>query len=537
MNGVKRNRAKLSDTAALTIPSVETVEEIPVFIAAPSDRAHLLILLAAFISGALLMVPALRPVPLAMDEYGTYWIMSDENPLTLMERSLNYENIPPLSPIIRRFIFNSLGQNEFAFRFPFVLWYLLTIGTVYLLGRDLLGPFPGALAALICAWHQNVLGEVQIARCYGLGLLLASLSYWVTVRWLRSPKKVGWAIVWTALNAALVWTHYLNMAVTLSQMVVLIYSFRRENVHVKCRVAVSLAAYVAAIIPLLPAIFRMAQWGSAFGFQGNDPVWKILIPLWWLGLPAGALVGWLLAKKFRAPNISEIPVSSFVLLLLWGLLPPVLASIVCRDDFASLSNPRYRIGFAGPAACLVAGLLSHRRARFVALAAVVVTLVVGWIPAPRYPWQMKRLGAAQSTEWKDMALQIEGRSTAGEPIFVQSGLGESFLIPAFYLDPVFLDYAACRLGRFYCKTEHPRIGLPFLWESFPDMTQHYEQLVKSYAAAAPSTVWVAGAIDTDLNIRSVEGFDALLTRQGFKVIEQNKYRHSVLLRYRHESAK
>jgi hypothetical protein len=536
MNGVKRNRQKLSDTASLAIPSIETVEEIPVFIAAPSDRLHLLVLGIAFASGLLLMIPALQPVPLAMDEYGTYWIMSDENPLTLMQRSLRYENIPPLSPLVRRVFFNLFGRDEFAFRLPFVCWYLLTIGAVYLLGRELLGRFPGALAALICAWHQNVLGEVRIARCYGLGLLLATLSYYVTVRWSRSPKKIHWAIAWTALSAALVWTHYLNVAVTLSQIVVLVWAVRGQNIHVKSLLVVALAGYIASMIPLLPAIFRMAQWGSSFGFQGADPIWRILIPLWWLGLPAGALLGWLLAKKLRAPTLSEIPFSSFVLLLLWGLLPPVLASIVCRDDFSSLSNPRYRIGFAGPAACLVAACLSHRRARYVALASVVTAIVFAWLPVPRAPWSMKRLGALQSYEWKDMAQEIEKRGVAGEPVFVQSGLGEGFLVPAFYLDPVFLDYAACRLGRFYCKTEHPRIGLPFLW-SFPDSNEHYKQLVRGYADSAQKTLWLVGATDTDLNVRSITGFDSILTANGFRVIEQTKNRYSVLLRYEHESAK
>ena len=104
MNGVKRNRQKLSDTASLAFPSVETLEELPVFVPAPNDRAHLLILLLALISGACLMLPMLNNVPLAMDDYGTYWIISDSNPLTLMERSLKYENIPPLSPLVRRFV-------------------------------------------------------------------------------------------------------------------------------------------------------------------------------------------------------------------------------------------------------------------------------------------------------------------------------------------------------------------------------------------------------------------------------------------------
>jgi len=537
MNGVKRNRQKLSDTASLAIPSIETLEELPVFVPAPTDRAHLLVLLFALVCGGLLMLPMLNNVPLAMDEYGTYWIISDSNPLTLIERSLKYENIPPLSPLVRRFIFSLLGESEFTLRLPSAAWYLLTIATVYLLGRDLLGPWPGALAALICAWHQNILGEVQIARCYGLGLFLATLSYWVTVRWIRSPGKPLWAFSWAAVNAALIWTHYLNAAVTLSQAVVILYSLRHASLHRMTLAALAFAAYIASTIPLLPAIFRMAQWGSSFGFQGADPIWKILIPLWWVGLPAGALLGWLLSRRLRAPSLADIPTASFVLLLLWGLLPPILASIICRDDLASLSNPRYRIGFAGPAACFVAALLAHRKHRMVALASVTAALVFAWLPAPRLPWHMKRLGQPQSYEWKDMAQRIEKRGVAGEPIFVQSGLGESFLIPGFYLDPVFLDYAACRQGRFYCKTEHPRIGLPFLWESFDDMRQHYREIVANYAKGPTKTIWLAGATDTDLNVRSITGFDAILSAQGYQPVEETKHKNSVLIRYRHESAR
>ncbi len=537
MNGVKRNRQKLSDTASLAIPSIETVEELPVFVPAPSDRAYLLVLAAALLSGLLLMIPALRPVPLAMDEYGTYWIISDANPLTLMERSLQYENIPPLSPLIRQWMFAVLGESEFTFRLPSVIWYLLTIMTVYVLGRDLLGPWPGALAALVCAWHQNVLGEVPIARCYGLGLFLATLSYWFTVRWMRAPRNPVWALLWTAASSALIWTHYLNMAVTLSQIAILIYSFRGVNIHAKSMAVVALALYVASAIPLLPAVFRMAQWGSSFGFQGADPIWKIFIPLWWLGLPVGLAVGWILARRFRAPTQSEMPLSSLVLLIIWGLLPPLLATVICRDDLASLSNPRYRIGFAGPAACLVAAALCHRRARLVSLVSIVVAIVFAWIPAPRAPWTLKRLGAPQSYEWKDMALAIEQRGSAGEPIFVQSGLGESFLIPGFYLDPVFLDYAGCRLGRFYCKTEHPRIGLPFLWEASDDMKQHYRDLVDAGLKAGHETLWLAGATDTDLNVRSIAGFDAILASKGFQPVEQTKHRNSVLLRYKRQPPK
>jgi hypothetical protein len=68
------------------------------------------------------------------------------------------------------------------------------------------------------------------------------------------------------------------------------------------------------------------------------------------------------------------------------------------------------------------------------------------------------------------------------------------------------------------------------------MTAHYADMVKNYAKGAHRTLWLAGATDTDLNVRSVTGFDKILTENGYRLIEQTKHRYSVLLRYEHESA-
>jgi hypothetical protein len=163
---------------------------------------------------------------------------------------------------------------------------------------------------------------------------------------------------------------------------------------------------------------------------------------------------------------------------------------------------------------------------------VIVALLAMWSMNERLPWQMKRLGIPRAEEWKTMALTIEREGTAGEPIFVQSGLGESYLVPALYNDTLFMDFVACRLGRFYLKTPHPRYGLPFLWNKSPQMSRFFVELVSQIRSSPTPGLWVAAATDTDLNRHSLIGFQRILAREGYKMQRSHLQTHSILLYYR-----
>ena len=60
-------------------------------------------------------------------------------------------------------------------------------GMVWWIGRFLGGPVAGGLAAVIVAWHPGLLDEVRFGRCYGLVLLLSSLSSGFVLRWRQQP--------------------------------------------------------------------------------------------------------------------------------------------------------------------------------------------------------------------------------------------------------------------------------------------------------------------------------------------------------------
>lgn len=490
----------------------------------------------AVVSGLAMMLPALTAGPLVLDEHGTYWIAGRDNPLSLWERSLKYENIPPLSPFLHRVFLELLGESEWSFRLPSVLCFLLAVWVANSFGRELVGPVVGGLAALVVAWHPNVLGEIRVARCYSLTFLLSTLFFLSTLRWAVSPDSFRKALVWSLLAIGLMWTHYLNLAIVVAAMVVLFWALMGESRKARRGFIFALLAFGAAGYPLLDPLLRMSVWGENFGFQSETSLLEVMSPMWWVGFPAGLVTAWV-ADRIE-PSMSKvrrirIPRQSLYLMMLWGLVPSVLAAVICRDELASLANPRYRIGFEIAGAMLLVTVLARNRSPRTAVISVVVALVASWSVAERMPWTTKRLNVPAAGQWKQLALHIEKHGGRDESVFVQSGLGEGFLVTDLFEDAVFMDYAACRMGRFYLKQKHTRYAVPFLWRPGLPVYDYFRQVTRNIAESATPTLWVAAATDTDLNRISLETLQELLSRDRFHVTETIRLNDCVLFRYHH----
>lgn len=500
----------------------------------PLDRG---ILALALLCGIAFMVPVMRAGPLALDEHGTYWLAGPSNPSTLVVRSLNYENIPPLAPLIQRGFLQVFGESEFVFRLPGILCFWGAIVAAYWLGRDLHSPLMGSLTALILACRPFVVGEVRLARVYGLSLFLATLAFWLVVRWLREPAARRWGLLWGGCAVGLMWTHYLNAFVVIVQFLTLLPLTYRGTWGARWFFACSCIVAVGGA-PLLPSVLRMTEDGQYFGFQSDLPFWRDISHLWWAGLPAGWVAARILngfPRRAAPPSPSARWVARFppVPLWVWGLLPVLLVPIVCQGSLASLANPRYRIGFAAPAACFAAWILAKNVRPLAAIGGCLLLVTVTASLADAPPWRLKRLGTVAAREWRTIAEIVRDQGTAGEPLFVQSGLGEGFLIPRDYRDPLMHDYTASRLGRFYLKRPHPRYALPFFWGRNPGLVRFFEERLRELrenGSAAP-TFWVAVATDTDLNVSSRNAFQQLVRNAGGRAIDRREFRYSELIHY------
>ena len=213
------------------------------------------------------------------------------------------------------------------------------------------------------------------------------------------------------------------------------------------------------------------------------------------------------------------------MLLACSLFPLLLIAILAKGDLSSLANPRYRVAYAPAGALWGALWLIRSESWKPAVLGMVVALGAAWSVQPLRPWQLGRLGSPADKQWREVSTQVGEQGKPEEPIFVNCGLVESSLVPAYHSDPIFMEYVACRVGKFYLPASHPRIALPSFWD---DQTrQFYEDTLK---VQSPDVIWVACATDTDLSRSSLSGFQKIAESSGYRVESQSTWPAVTLLR-------
>ncbi|HCP11230.1 MAG TPA: hypothetical protein DIT89_02745, partial [Planctomycetaceae bacterium] len=350
------------------------------------SRFAISVLAFALFSCVGLMLPMLTAGPLVLDEYGTYWIAGD-GPLSLWERSLNYENIPPLAPALNFLFFKLLGESEFVLRLPSALCYILSIVLIWRLGRDIKDSDFGALLALVLAWHPVLLDEVRIARCYGLTLLLSIMVLHATLLWIRAPENRVFPIVWSVSSALLLWTHYFNAILVIATSIPLAWYLFSNSHAGKIRLLITWTALGGAVYPLLPSLVRMSVWGEYFGFQTESRITETISSFWWAGLPAAWLSRYLF-PQVEPSDSSSVNTRKWLsgVLFLCGVVPMLGVAVFCRGNLASLANPRYRTCIEAAGICLWLGFVSRRQKPIHSLVAVCIGLMVTWIGCGHLPW-------------------------------------------------------------------------------------------------------------------------------------------------------
>ena len=519
------------------------------------------LLIVAIISGVALMSRVWTAGPLVLDEHVSYWIVQPSLPGSVTQRSLNWAATPPLSSWTQHAFVSAFGKSETVFRCSSVIFFWLAILTMYPLGRDLGGPVVGGLSALILAWHPTVLDEVRIARCYGLLVWLSVLLIWAAIRWQRRPDSLLYALCGACAATGLMWTHYTSAPLAVLCFVAMAgLLIRTHGPFNQWRNLLAAALLVVVCsVPLVPTLLRMWEWSPFLNFQqNNSPPWEIIGPLWWFGLPLGWFAAWLVTRgmalfgqsSFETPssetraqkrehptvptkaNFSEPNVRNEIwMLILWSLVPLLLLVLVARGDQACLANPRYQIAFAIPGSCFIACLLAHRRTGIAATIGCVAALFATWVITGRSPLEPHRLRDPGATHWQQMAEIIQREGNDDQPIFAQSGLVESTLVPAFFEERQFLEYVACRISRFYLDRPCPRYGLPFNWKSSLEMQRYFADRLIDAKSRGVTTAWLAGAIDTDLNRMSISGFEAILQEQGYVTVGEWNTPFAILKRF------
>jgi uncharacterized membrane protein len=179
-----------------------------------SDRWHLLtlVLLTAALGWRLV---TLADRPLWFDEAFT-WRLTRFGWGDMLER-LRQDFNPPLYYLLLKGWTLVLGDSVFALRLLSVAWFVVLLGSAFLLCREVTaGGAParpdkddvGLLAVLFLAASSLVFRFSQETRMYSQAAALMALSSWLLLRALREPARpVHWWLAYGLTATALVYTH------------------------------------------------------------------------------------------------------------------------------------------------------------------------------------------------------------------------------------------------------------------------------------------------------------------------------------------
>lgn len=496
------------------------------------------LLAVACLSAMVLVLPGQATSPLGIDEHVSYWIAGGDNPGTLMERSLNYAATPPVSSLAQRAFLTIGGKSEFWIRLPSVIGFLCALIFTFLFARNLLGSVPAGLAVQLLVWHPDVLDRMRQARPYGVSLGFAAALLWLTGQWARKPDCRRQMLLWTMTATGLIWTHYLNLPFV-GLCVVWLCGFRwlksegQQSPRWLLWVAVGIVG--ALTLPLIPSLLRLQEWSAALNFRGAPPpLWKGLGPYWWFTLPVGTAAAWLLSRLLPGKAIT-VPIRRHgALLVLLGCLPVVVFAAFPGGSLATLAEPRYRLVYAPASVTLLAGCLINHRHLCAGLLAAAIGITGAWWSLGEYPWHSVELSVPAAADWTKLTRELQQRGEPGEPLFVYSGLVESRLVPALFEDTLFMDYVACRAGRFIIEVPHPRHALPWNWVRHEPLLAFYEaafETAPSRIGSKATSVWLIASLDTDLGRDTVQRFTELASKHRFREADRTTTDKAVLVRF------
>jgi len=482
-----------------------------------------MLLVLAALGWCVSSVPVWQSRDLSIDEHVAYWIAAGDNPGTLLGRSLDYAATPPLSSLVQRSVLDLCGRHAWTLRLPSLIAMAIAPLLLFLAGCRMFGPVAGAIAAVLMAWHPDLVDSCRLARPYGLTVALACAALLATLRWRERPDSWPRLLAWVALQAALVWMHYVNIPFV-GLLTILALGpwpdggFVRALVTRRC-LAVLLLAVLSG--PLLPSLLRVWELRPVLGFLQTAPslarqfgfLAAVMLPL---GLVLYVLFGTAPSSAAVADSAEHSRTGSrFAVLILLGLGLQGLFYGLSQGVTPTLGHQRYAVAGAPATVLLVAGLLASASARIAAVA-TLSGLAGCWFWMGWAPWVSPVIDSREAHDWAILGRRIEAEQHAGEPIFTAGGLVEAGLVPVFGEDPVFLDYVACRTGRFEVHSSHPRLGLPLIPQQLSQAFPLYDPVIRR-AAADGMKIWLAAATDIDLGRETSQALRRHLLQNGWTV--------------------
>lgn len=148
---------------------------------------------------------------------------------------------PPGYHLILHYWLGLAGDTEFSARALAAIFAILSVGVIFLLGRELFSDLVGIIASYLMAFSSFFIYYAQEARTYTLLAFLTIISTILLIRILKKGE-LGWeAPTYVAVALGSLYIHYFFMfAFALQASVLLLYLFVGQNKELKEKILTSL---------------------------------------------------------------------------------------------------------------------------------------------------------------------------------------------------------------------------------------------------------------------------------------------------------
>jgi len=168
---------------------------------------------------------------------------------------------PPFYQLAMWLSYKVFGYTEWAGRFPSALLSSLTVGVIFLLGREMFSKRVGLYAAAFAAVNYFLVYYGQEARAYAFMYFLCSLSFLFFVRTLRYDSSLN-LVGYILAVVSLIYTHHFGLLVLVAQgLCALLWGLINgwSDKLLLRRAGIAIIVIVLAVIPLIPSVLGHSE--------------------------------------------------------------------------------------------------------------------------------------------------------------------------------------------------------------------------------------------------------------------------------------
>jgi len=218
------------------------------------DGKYLFILILILLLGSALRLYDLGKESFWFDEITSIKELDQPSLGSMLKEKIRYHIVPPFYQIFSYFWLKILGKSEFWTRIPSVLFGILSIFFIYILASYIYNKKVGLIAAFILSISRINIYYSQEAEIYSFFVFMVIISYYLFLLAIDNRQRKHYIFYLLSL-IVLLHTHYYGIFVVFSQLLYLIWSYRKKLRFLKKFLLVYLASFVS-FIPWLIVYFN-----------------------------------------------------------------------------------------------------------------------------------------------------------------------------------------------------------------------------------------------------------------------------------------